>query len=266
MNKPLQNKTIVITRGVEQSESSLNIFGNLGANVILFPTIKIINPVSFELFDEAVKNFNNFNYLIFTSVNSVNKFSERISDLNILLDFTNIKVVATGSRTAKACLENNIKVDLIPVKYNAENIIDNLKDEIKNKNVLVPCSAIAREELVSGLTSAGANVVKTVIYEVGIPDKDEIAEYISELNRNSPDVFIFTSPSTFKNFLSILKIDNPEIYFRNTVIAAIGTTTESAIESFNVNVNIVPEVFTIEALAESVTDYFEKINFTNQHG
>lgn len=265
MSKPLSNRTILITRSAEQSESSINIFKESGANVIQFPTIKITAPESFNLFDNAVKNFCEFDYLIFTSENAVKKFAERINELKISLNYEKIKIVVTGSKTAEICKEKNIKVDFIPDEYSAEAIIENLKEVIKNKKVFIPCSAIARKELSEGLKRAGAVVTKVPVYEVGIPDEDEIKKYVDELNKNFPDVFVFTSPSTFKNFLSIMKINNPKNYFKNFIVAAIGATTETAIKEFDVNVNIVPKIFTVESLAEEIINYFGKINLTIEH-
>ena len=262
MNKPLSNKTIVITRSAEQSESSINIFKNSGANVIQFPTIKITDPKSFDLFDNAVKRFDEFDYLIFTSANAVQKFFERINELHISLNYDKIKVVVTGSKTAEICKEKNIMVDFIPDEYSAEGIIENLKEGIKNKKVFIPCSAIARKELSEGLTKAGAIVTKVPVYDVGIPDEYEIKKYVEELNKNNPDVFVFTSPSTFKNFLAIMKIENPKNYFKDFIVAAIGKTTETAIKEFDVNVNIVPKIFTMESLAEEIISYFEKLKLS----
>jgi uroporphyrinogen-III synthase len=264
LNKPLSNKTIVITRSPEQSETSLKIFENLGANVIQFPTIKITEPESFELFDNAVKKFTDFDYLIFTSANSVKKFLKRINELKISLSFEKIKVIATGSKTADACNEKSIKVDFIPDNYSAEGIIEGIKEDIKSKNIFIPCSAIAKKELSEELSEAGANVTKVPVYDVGLPDGNEIKENVEQLNNSKPHVFVFTSPSTFENFLTILKVKDPEIYFKDFIVAAIGTTTETAINNYGIKTDIVPKVFTMESLAEEIVSYFEKGNLIKE--
>lgn len=262
MNNPLSNKTIVITRSAEQSETSINIFKDLGADVIQFPTIKITALESFDLFDNAIKNFDDFDYIIFTSANAVQKFLERINELKISLNYNNVKVIVTGSKTAEVCKKENIQVDFIPAKYSAEGIIESIKEEIKNKKVFIPCSAIARKGLSEGLKSAGAVVTNVPVYDVGIPEEVEIKEHVDELNKSNPDVFIFTSPSTFKNFLTIMKIENPKNYFKDFTVATIGTTTEAEIKNYDIKADIVPKVFTMETLAEEIISYFEKTNLT----
>src|SRR5690606_36774471 len=50
--RPLKNKTIVLTRTVEQSKESVSAFSELGANVIIFPTLEIVPPSSWDEFDK----------------------------------------------------------------------------------------------------------------------------------------------------------------------------------------------------------------------
>lgn len=258
MNKPLLNKNIVITRSAVQSDSSIKLFEELGASVLQFPTISIIDPSSFELFDNAVTNLANFDYLIFTSANAVKSFSKRITDLSISPDLTKIKVIVTGSKTSESCREEKIKTDIIPPEYSARSIIESVKNDINGKKVFIPCSAIARDELSEGLSEAGAEVTKVPVYDVGLPEVNDVENKIVKLNQNKHDVFIFTSPSTFENFLTIMKIDKPEDYFEGSIIAAIGTTTETAINKHGLITDIVPKVFTMEALADAIVKYFEK--------
>ena len=59
-----------------------------------------------------------------------------------------------------------------------------------------------------------------------------------------------------------MKIENPKNYFKDFIVAAIGKTTETAIKEFDVNVNIVPKIFTMESLAEEIISYFEKLKLS----
>ena len=45
---PLKGKTIVITRTIEQSKESASALTNLGANVIIVPTLEIVPPARLE--------------------------------------------------------------------------------------------------------------------------------------------------------------------------------------------------------------------------
>ena len=79
---PLRNKTIVITRAVETSKESAEIFIKLGADVITFPTLDIVPPDSWKQFDEFILNKNKIDFIIFTSAHAVKMFSKRLEEFN----------------------------------------------------------------------------------------------------------------------------------------------------------------------------------------
>ena len=257
--QPLKNKVIVLTRSPEQITESSLLFDKLGARVVLFPTIKIIPPKSWEAFDESVKKLSSYNYLVFTSPNAVKMFTKRCRELNIETNYSSVKVAAVGKKTASLCVENNIPVHITPYKFTGKGIMQKLKGvDLTGQQFFIPKSAIGREELLLELKGAGAVVVTADVYDVGITSKEEVKEHILELAKQKPDVFIFTSPSTFENFLKIMDLTNPSEYFRGITIAAIGPTTKAAIEKQNVIVNVMPEEHTMEALNEELIKFYNK--------
>ena len=257
-NLPLLNKTIVITRTVEQSKESSEIFKELGANVITFPTLDIVPPSSWKEFDKIVKSRTKIDFIIFTSAHSVKMFDRRCSDLNLTLDYSELKVTAIGNKTAAVCSRYNIPVHIIPQKFSSEGVVEELSGfNLKDKIVFIPRSEIGREELPEGLEKLGAVIKAAPVYNVSIPPEDKVAKYIEILKNSKPDLFIFTSPSTFENFLEILKINNPVKYFKSFDVAAIGPTTRTAIDSHYVNVNIIPKEYTLSGLAKAIVEYYK---------
>lgn len=256
---PLKNKIIIITRSSEQAGESSLIFERLGAKVILFPTIKIVPPKSWKEFDESVKRISEYDYIIFTSANAVNMFCNRIKKLHVDVIFHSLKVISVGSKTADICNENKIPVHLTPNKFSSKGIIEELsKLEIAGKKIFVPKSAIGRKELQDELEKLGAKVTMIDVYGVAVPNNDETKESKELLSIHQPNVFIFTSPSTFENFLKIMNLKNLKEYFEGSLIAGVGPTTKSAIEMKEVTVDIVPKEYTLEALAEELVNYFRK--------
>lgn len=256
MNNGLKNKVIVITRSEEQSEDSIKKFESLGATVIPFPTIKIRPIETFNMFDNYAAQLNSFDYIVFTSENAVEYSVNRLKKIGIDLP-DKITVVCVGKKTADKCSEFNIKVDIVPNDFSAKGLLNYFgKIDLTKKKFFIPSSSIAREELKTGLIELGAEVIKTPIYDVGLPDKSEIEENKNLLQKNKPDLFIFTSPSTYNNFLDILKIENAQNYFGDYTIAAIGPTTAEAIENSGVKVDIVPNNFTMDDLIESIVNYY----------
>lgn len=256
MSSGLKNKVIVITRSEEQSEESIKKFESLGAIVIPFPTIKIRPVKTFNMFDNYAAQLNNFDYIVFTSENSVEYSVNRLKEIGVVLP-DNITVVCVGRKTADKCSEFNITVDIIPNDFSAKGLLNYFrKIDITKKKFFIPSSVIAREELKAGLIELGAEVIKTPIYDVGLPDENEIEENKNLLQKNKPDLFIFTSPSTYNNFLEILQIEDAKKYFEEYTIAAIGSTTAEVIENSGVKVDIVPDNFTMDDLIESIVNYY----------
>lgn len=257
MIRPLKNKTVVLTRTVEQSSESATAFTELGAKVIIFPTLEIVPPANWESFDEIILDKNKIDFIIFTSAHTVSMFVQRLKELKKDFDFSHTKVIAIGSKTKQICTQNNIPVNIVPEKFSGEGVVAALsRFNLKNKFVFIPRSAIGRAELPKGLEELGA-IIKTVpVYNVSLPRKSVIEESVKQLKESKPDVYVFTSPSTFENFLIIMKIDNPANYFKNVDVAAIGPTTKSAIESRKVKVSIMPSEYTIKGLANKMIDYY----------
>lgn len=261
--RPLKDKTIVLTRTVEQSRESVSAFSELGADVIIFPTLEIVPPSSWEEFDRIVSEHEKIDFIILTSAHAVRMYAERLAELNLEINYKQMKVIAVGSKTYSVCEKYNIPVHIIPRKFSGEGVVEALsKYDLKEKMVFIPRSALGREDLPRGLAELGAIIKAVPVYNVSLPTKDNISENIKKLNSGKPDLFIFTSPSTFENFLQIMNINNPVNYFKNFGVAAIGPTTQSAIENKKVKVNIMPDEYTIHGLVQKVIEYY-RINSSN---
>ncbi|HEX9740953.1 MAG TPA: uroporphyrinogen-III synthase, partial [Ignavibacteriaceae bacterium] len=213
---------------------------------------------SWKLFDDAVIDKNKIDYIIFTSAHSVKMFSERVKNLGIIFNFNKIKVVAVGNKTAGVCNELKIPVNIVPSKFSGDAVVAELsKYDLKGKIIFIPRSAIGREALPQGLRELGAIIKSAPAYNVSLPSPESTKEYIGLLNTNKPDLFVFTSPSTFENFLQIMKIEDPVRFFKDYLVAAIGPTTKSSIEERKVRVDITPDEFTIDGLAKAVVDHYK---------
>ena len=257
--RPLKNKTIVLTRTVEQSKESAAIFSELGADVIVFPTLEIVPPNNWNYFDEVILSSQKIDFIVFTSTHAVTMFVKRCNELNKQIDFENLNVVAVGNKTKSVCEEYEIKVNIVPRKFSGEGVLEELsKYELKNKLIFIPRSAIGREDLPKGLEDLGAKIITVPVYNISLPSEESIRKNIDELNSGKPDVFIFTSPSTFENFLLIMNINNPVSFFKNYDVAAIGPTTKSAIEKSKIKVSIMPDEFTIQGLANKMIEFYNK--------
>ncbi len=256
---PLNGKTILITRSLGQSKSDIEKLTQLGAEVINLPTLKIVPPTSWKKCDDAIKNLCLYDYVIFTSQNSVEWFLKRLELFESLDELKSKKIISIGSKTESKISDSGFKVFYKPEKFNSESLASELIDFINpNEKVLMPQSEIGNDLIEKELIKYGIEVTRVPVYNVDIPDLEDVADQIKKINEREIDLFVFTSPSTFDNFLKLMKIKIPKTYFDDKLIAAIGPTTKTHIENLGVKVEIEPNQSTIESLINSIIKHFEQ--------
>ncbi len=75
---PLGGRRILITRPREQAEEFREILEGLGAHILIAPTIRIVPPGDWGPLDAAIGALGAYDWVIFTSVNGVRFFAERL--------------------------------------------------------------------------------------------------------------------------------------------------------------------------------------------
>ncbi|MBL7224557.1 MAG: uroporphyrinogen-III C-methyltransferase [Desulfobacteraceae bacterium] len=257
--KPLFGKRIVVTRAREQASEFLRTLQVLGAEGIEFPTIEVMPPESWESLDRAIKALDEYDWLLFTSVNGVKFFLKRLEFLGKdIRDLKGIKIGVIGPKTAAIWHRMGIKPDLMPDEYRAEAVVESFeKLGITGAKILIPRAVKAREVLPEQLRQAGAHVNVVHAYRTISPDHDT-GRLRELLMRGSIDMVTFTSSSTVSNFVKMFGADGNRLqkWMQNVAVACIGPITEKTAEENNFKVSLVPPKYTIESLAESIMLFF----------
>lgn len=255
--KPLLGKKILITRARDQSSGFAKKLNSLGADVVEVPTIEIAPPASWNKVDMAIKKLDKFDWLIFTSVNGVRFFFQRLIKKGDIKLPPPLKICAIGPATAKEIMSYGIRVDYIPKEFVAESILKGFeKKDIKDKRILIARAKKARDILPAGLQKIGASVEVIETYRTVKPKGLE-RRLKKILKEEKIDVITFTSSSTVSNFIKFLKgIDIKEV-LKNTVIACIGPITSKTAREFGLSISIQPNEFTITGLTNAIVQYFK---------
>jgi uroporphyrinogen III methyltransferase/synthase len=252
--KPLFGKGIVITRPEEQAGEFARLLSAEGARVILFPTIRIVPPESWELLDRALDNLGSYHWIVFTSANGVKHFFRRLRETGRdVRDLKGIRICTIGPATASAVEGMGIRVDIVPGEYISEGVVRAFREvDLKGKRVLLPRAGEARDVIPEGLSRRGASVdVVTVYRTVRSESKKESLQAL--LDAGKVDVIAFTSPSTVIKFRKIMVgAALPE----TVRIACIGPVTEAAAKKEGFPVDIFQEDFTIPGMVKSLIEYF----------
>lgn len=252
-NKPLFGKKIIVTRAREQASILAKKLQDLGASVWEFPTIAIEPPEDWQPVDQAIDNLGEYQWVIFTSVNGVKTFIDRLlsvgKDVRALLG---TKICAVGPKTRDALTKLALRVEYMPDEYVAEAIIAGLQGRVKpGDKVLLPRADIARQSLPLALEQMGAHVNDVTVYRtVKWEDKNE--ELLATLRAGEVNLVTFTSSSTVRNFVEAIPESQREELITGLTLASIGPITTRTAQELGLKIDVMAEKYTIEGLIQSI--------------
>jgi uroporphyrinogen III methyltransferase/synthase len=257
-SRRLAGRLILVTRARSQASSLVERLANLGGEVIEFPTIEIRPPDSYAPLDDAIRRIASYDWLIFTSVNGVEVFLERLVALGRRMsDLQGSQIAAIGPETAQRLSAAQVQPTLVPERYQAEGLLDVLSREaVRGQRILLPRAAQARDVLPATLREWGARVDVVEAYQTALPRCDVAALRVL-LRERRIDMITFTSSSTATNFAALLGGDDLSLLLSGIAIACIGPITRQTVENLGLRAAVVSQEFTIPGLAKAIVDYFD---------
>ncbi len=255
---PLFGRRIVVTRSRDRkSELSFGL-EVLGAEVIEVPTIEIRPPESFDELDRAIGEIASYDWVLFTSQNSVESMFDRMADTGLdTRASAGVKCAAIGDATAGALLDRGIRADLLPAKTTSEGLLEAFDDArivLTDKRVLFPCSDRSRDVLPDGVVARGAVIDRVVAYLTAEPEETPPA--LDLVLQSSPDLVTFTSSSTVLNFKRLLDRVGRSELLDGLVAASIGPITTRTAEEAGIRVVAEPSEARIHSLITAIEEYF----------
>ena len=156
-------------------------------------------------------------------------------------------IVAIGPKTALALAEQGLSAQ-VPEEYSSAGLEKMLKG--KCRSILFLRSAQGSQYLSEGLKAAGLYVDDIALYEVvpsGDPRLDELIK-----RAKSVDIFAFTSSSTARYLIERAGAMGLEKELREALaastVAVIGKPTAEELARLGVEVDVMPDKFTFEAM------------------
>ena len=257
--RPLEGRTIVITRARAQAQRFAQLLEAAGARVLQAPTIVIEPPASWELLDTALGALESFTWVVFTSVNGVAMVDRRLSARGLAWTAISRKrVAAIGPATAEALAEHGVRVELVPTEYRAEGLVEGLRRVVGPADrVLLPRAKETRDVLVVELRRLGVAVTEVPAYQTRRIE-DGVARLREALASGSVDAVTFTSSSTARNFAEQFSDDERSAWRGRIAVASIGPITAATAAEYGLSTDVMPSEYTIPALARALADYFSR--------
>ncbi len=255
-NRPLFGKRVLVTRTRSQSSKLVHRLIELGAIPVEVPTIEIQPLESYAELDAELENIARHNWIAFTSANAVDAVFERLAaqhkDARAL---GGLSVAAIGPATAARLKENGIVADLLPASLVSEALVGAFGSvDLHGKSVLVPRADIARDGLIDGLESQGANVTGVTAYRNVLPEGSR--DLANQALADGIDVATFSSSSTVRNLLDL--VDGDAAKLASTTIACIGPITAVTAREAGLGVDVVATEHTIDGLINALETHYSQ--------
>ncbi|MGA8490261.1 MAG: uroporphyrinogen-III synthase [Terriglobales bacterium] len=263
-DEPLTGLRIVVGRARHQASALSSCLRELGAEVAEIPFIEIRKPRSYKLLDSALRNLQQYDWLILTSVNGVEALWERLHKLHLTKkQLKHLKVAAIGPATRKAIEKRGVKVHVVPEEYVAESVVQSLIDQVSGKRVLLARAKVARDVIPRELRQLGAEVDVVEAYETVIPQSSRARlRAVLKNAKRRPHLITFTSSSTVRNFVALL---GKNVWRGRTRprtanlpdgvrFASIGPVTSSTLREVGLPVDIEAKQYTIPGLIKAIAD------------
>ena len=248
--RPLLGKSVGITRPVNQVARVVGQLAQLGAEPVLMPTIEILPPDSFDEVDAVLDRLEEFDWIVFTSVNGVAGLLGRLWDRgDDLRRLTGCRLAAIGPATAEALAGYRLRADVVPESFRAEALGEALSARVEGARVLWARASRGREVLGELLVEAGASFEQVVTYR----NEDVIAwpsETLERLASGMIDWIGLSSPSIARGVARLAAESGASL--DSTRLASISPVTSQAARDAGLQVSAEAVNYTWDGLLEAI--------------
>jgi uroporphyrinogen-III synthase len=241
----LAGRIVATTRDGRPDDTLVLALRAEGADVRVWPTLRIEEPEDAAPLEAAVAAVGRFDWITFTSARAVEAMSARAGAPG-----ARPRVAAVGHATAEALTQRGWRVDLVGPGGGAAGLVDALAAAGvgRGARILFPAGSLARDVLQEGLGSLGAEVVRVVAYRT-VPTPPDAALVRGDVATGAYLV-TFASPSAVQALDQALGGHHAAVLAPCTVVA-IGPTTAEAVRAAGRTRVRVAGASSVEALLEA---------------
>ena len=252
--RPLLGQRIVNTRARAQAGALTKPLREHGADVLEVPTIKIAEPDNKGPLADALLGLNEYDWLVFTSVNGVNEFFRYFFlGFQDLRDIGGVRIAAVGPATAARIKEFHLLVNAMPAEALGKNVVKAMEADgsIENLRVCLLRAQNANHELVEALEAKRAIVDDVACYQT-VPETEDPLGAGARLLEGGAEWITFTSGSTVDNFHA--RFNLPELLKKFPALrtASIGPETTKALTALSLVPTVEAKEHTMEGLVKAL--------------
>lgn len=257
--RPFFGRRIVVTRTSQQAGELSRKIESLGGEAYEFPVIETVAPEDLEPLDRALQTLSSYDWVIFTSVNAVAFFFQRMQKLKLDIRTMRARIAVVGTKTQETLDRYGIQAEFTPSEFNGDVLAQELATLLQMGNekqtILFPRADIARTVILDTLRREGHIVDEVDVYQTR-PLQSGARELFEQLQAGRIHVITFSSSSTVTHFVSAMNGHNWRDYMDQVEIACIGPITAQTARDLGLTPTIIASHSTIDGLMNQMIVHF----------
>jgi uroporphyrinogen-III synthase len=253
----LAGKRIVITRSVAQSSELFKNLLERRAIPISLPLVSFSAPQDYAPLDAALRSWQEFDWVVFTSANAVQSVFARstASGVNLGQPGKMPRIAAVGPATRDQATKSGLFTDHVAKTHLGVALAQELALQLRDKSVFLPRSDRANRDLPAALIQLGAKLTEVIAYRT-IPPSDVDRDRVTQVIGQGTDAAIFFSPSAVRNLAELIGKQALTELQDKIAIAVVGPVTSNALSEYGVDRIVVAADTTAGAVIAALESHF----------
>lgn len=252
--RPLAGKTVMITRPVERSSALTAALYDLGASVVIAPSIETRIFEGSTALQDAVERARGggFSWIVFASKTGVQAFFDTLDAAGgDARSLAGTRIACVGKATAEALKDRGLKADFVPRLSTAAALANDLPLAYRAEQVLVVQARGGRPELVRILKERGFDVEVVEAYETKKPEEtdERVVRARDYLLAGRVSAAVFASASQVENFVELFGAE-----LAPPVTVCIGPTSAEAARALGIEPSKVASEQSPKGLIDALVD------------
>jgi uroporphyrinogen III methyltransferase/synthase len=245
--RPLFGRRVLVARSVEQRGGLMLELAAEGAEARSVPLLEFEPAADREALARALSE--PCDWLVFSSANAV-RFSQD------LLPEAAPRVACIGAASAAAAHAAGLRVDTVPTApFTPERLVAAL-GPLRDRRVVLPRSAEARETLVTLLEQAGARVTAVDAYRNVLPAG--AADALRAELAQGLDAALLTSPSTVERLAEGIGAERLRELANSVTLVCVGPTTAEALRGLALEPALIAEEQSDRGLVDALAKHYRE--------
>jgi uroporphyrinogen III methyltransferase / synthase len=245
---PLFGERVLVARAPHQAQGTVSALRKMGASALVAPAIEICPLGLTPELEQAIRNLESYDWVIFTSENGVSSFFAALGEAGRdARAFGQSRIMAIGPKTAASLRKFGLKADEVATEYVAESLVSDLLKK-QPRRVLLPRARVARDVVPERLRERGVFIDVLAVYETQAVS-GEAQQHLGDQCEQATAILL-TSSSMVDSLAQALG-SSAKALLQSKQIICIGPVTAARARHYGWEPSLVAAQYTVEGALAS---------------